>query len=152
MTSCMWISYSHKINACGWITLPNSFPSFNSSQVLPVFYPTRFIFSILKTNERQQKWSLFCVGHLLLGMGPAALECGWYNSVALLKRIDFLSARIYRTFCSLPSLHAQILSGYPSLWIHTCNCPIVSGKCSFLKIIHHLWLFESFCLFSYIDP
>lgn len=52
------------------------FPVFQLLPYPPAPYPTKFIFSILKTNETQhKKWSLFCVGQLLLGM-KSTVECG----------------------------------------------------------------------------
>lgn len=31
------------------------------------------------------------------------------------------------------------------LWVHICNC-LMSGKCSFITVIHHCHILQSFCM------
>lgn len=72
--------------------------------------------------------------------------CGWHTGFSLSPQLSFSDSSMGRgeTLCSLPLLHAGILSGWSlmqvlclqwqSLWVHMFICPAVSRKCYFLTV------------------
>lgn len=75
------------------------FPSLNSSQIIPTYLPSNFLFLLFENNKIQNIWEpnktknnplppadtdthvmeeFICIDQLLLGSGPA-LQCGWYS-------------------------------------------------------------------------
>lgn len=116
-------------------------------------------------------WSLFCIGQLLLGVGPA-LEYNWYAyPVAIQWRKPIFPFPASVSFKELLGWGWDYVTTSPTqCWVlfsvNPCRSwvfchslcefkyvtrPVLSGRYCFLAVIHHFCLLQFFCLpFSWV--
>lgn len=112
-----------------------------------------------KTKSTWKYMESVCVGQVHLGM-ESVLECGWEtqrlfgeNGFSFSQWVSYANSFLVMggALCLPPLLCAGIVSGLNlcrprtcchTLWVHTCISLAVSGRCCFLRPMHHLWLYD----------